>query len=141
MDKKSKWIKDVLDGNHLNTVDVSNTISDKTMDKIITEQSMLNEQLSIFDNDLSESTLDTEPSSKKEASAINFFNLQLLSPINGYTQTTLTITDENRVWVNKWLDEKTNSVYCIEVYRNGSSQYYYTKKEIFDSIKHTFDLM
>lgn len=73
----------------------------------------------------------------KEIRATSFVTFNLLS-ISGHTKEIWEVTDKNKAIVDKWLDKETNALYCLEKFENGTPQYYYTTKEIFDSVKEKF---
>lgn len=71
----------------------------------------------------------------EDIKSTKFVTLNLLSPLNGHSKQALEVTDENRDLISKWLHKETNSVFCLEVYKDGEPEYYYTTKDIFDNTK------
>lgn len=107
------------------------------------------QQLSLFDFPCEseiEDLMNTEPLSEEdkkqiemEIKATKFVNFNLYIVGKGHSQIPLEITKENEELVQKWLDRETNSIYCIEDYKDGSPNYYCTTKEMFDNMKEKFE--
>ena len=142
-DIKREMVKNVLNGGSLEPVDVSDVIPDDVVNKIIDEQQTLldsmesdSDELANNDIELSEEVKEDVENKTKNS---KFFTFNLLSPIKGHIKEPMEINDSNKELVHKWLDSKTNSVYCFEVYKEGKANYYYTTKEIFDDLKHRLD--
>ena len=108
------------------------------------------QQLSLFDypseSEIEDIMMNAEPLSEEdqkqiemEIKATKFVNFNLYIVGKGHSQIPLEITKENEEFVHKWLDRETNSIYCIEDYKDGSPNYYCTTKEIFDNMKEKFE--
>ena len=142
-DIKREMVKNVLNGGSLEPVDVSDVIPDEVANEIVDGQQTLFDFMENDADELANNDVELSEEAKEEVENktknSKFVTFNLLSPIKGHIKEPMEINDSNKELIHKWLDSRTNSVYCFEVYKEGKANYYYTTKEIFDDLKHRQD--
>lgn len=137
---KCEWVKNVLSGDSLRSVDVSNFLSDELVDNIINAQASLWDGSGIIESGADEKKPYEANYKSQSSQSGEYVPVHILSPRNGYYKDSIERSEKNSTLIDKWMDKTTHCLYMFTIYRDGKPESFFVTREFFDTLYEYFDV-